>query len=170
MAEKKVEAIVSAGHTGAMVAGGLRLRRFLAGVRRPGILAVMPTLKGPCVILDVGANVAPKPTDLFQYAVMGSMFARHILKREKPTIGLMNVGEEEGKGHDLAKDTHALFNASGLKDSFIGNVEGRDIHRGKCDVIMAQRLRFFLTAALAQHFAHKNSRCHAAAASKVVES
>jgi phosphate acyltransferase len=136
LAEKKVEAIVSAGNTGAMVAGGLRLRRFLAGVRRPGIGAVMPTLRGPCVILDVGANVSPKPQDLFQYGVMGSIFAKHVLKREKPTIGLMNVGEEEGKGHDLAKDTHALFNASGLKDSFIGNVEGRDIHRGKADVVV----------------------------------
>ena len=110
LAERKVEAIVSAGNTGAMVAGGLRLRLFLKDVRRPGIAAVMPTLKGPCVLLDVGANVSPKPEHLFQYGVMGSIFARHILKRDKPTIGLMNVGSEEDKGHDLAKETHALFN------------------------------------------------------------
>src|SRR5271154_3448797 len=71
LAERKVEAIVSAGNTGAMVAGGLRLRRFLKGVRRPGIAATLPTLKGPCVLLDVGANVNPKPEDLFQYGVMG---------------------------------------------------------------------------------------------------
>src|SRR5437764_15206999 len=102
LAERKVEAIVSAGHTGAMVAGGLRLRRFLKNVRRPGIAAVMPTLKGPCVLLDVGANVKPKSSHLFQYGVMGSIFARHILGREQPTIGLMNVGSEEQKGHDLA--------------------------------------------------------------------
>jgi glycerol-3-phosphate acyltransferase PlsX len=136
LAERKVEAIVSAGNTGAMVAGGLRLRRFLKNVRRPGIAAVMPTLRGPCVLLDVGANVNPKPEHLFQYGVMGSIFARHILQRQQPTIGLMNIGSEEQKGHDLAKDTHALFNASPLREQFIGNVEGRDINRGVCDVIV----------------------------------
>src|SRR5438876_9139156 len=136
LAERKVDAIVSAGNTGAMVAGGLRLRRFLKNVRRPGIAAVMPSLRGPCVLLDVGANVNPKPTHLFQYGIMGSIFARHILQRERPTIGLMNIGSEEQKGHDLAKDTHALFNASHLRESFIGNVEGRDINRGACDVIV----------------------------------
>ncbi len=136
LAERKVSAIVSAGNTGAMVAGGLRLRRFLKNVRRPGIAAVMPSLRGPCVLLDVGANVSPKPTHLFQYGVMGSIFARHILQRERPTIGLMNVGSEEQKGHDLAKETHALFNASPLREQFVGNVEGRDIQRGVCDVIV----------------------------------
>src|SRR6266404_2259287 len=112
LAERKVEAIVSAGNTGAMVAAGLRLRLFLKNVRRPGIAAVMPTLKGPCVLLDVGANVSPKPEHLYQYGVMGSIFARHILQREEPSIGLMNVGAEEQKGHDLAKETLALFLAS----------------------------------------------------------
>src|SRR5256885_2059274 len=136
LAEHKVEAIVSAGNTGAMVAGGLRLRLFLKNVRRPGIAAVMPTLKGPCVLLDVGANVSPKPEHLFQYGVMGSIFARHILQREEPSIGLMNVGSEEAKGHDLAKETHALFNSSPLRERFIGNVEGRDINKGVCDVIV----------------------------------
>jgi glycerol-3-phosphate acyltransferase PlsX len=136
LAEKKVNAIVSAGNTGAMVAGGLRLRRFLKNVRRPGIATVMPTLRGPCVMLDVGANVNPKPEHLFQYGIMGSIFARHILKRDQPTIGLMNIGSEEKKGHDLAKDTHALFNASTVKGQFIGNIEGRDIHRGACDVVV----------------------------------
>jgi phosphate acyltransferase len=119
-----------------MVAGGLFLRRFLSNVRRPGIAAVMPTLKGPCVLIDVGANVNPKPEHLFQYGVMGSIFAKHILKRERPTVGLMNVGSEEAKGHDLAKDTHALFNGSPLKDRFVGNVEGRDLQRGAADVVV----------------------------------
>jgi glycerol-3-phosphate acyltransferase PlsX len=136
LAERKVEAIVSAGNTGAMVAGGLRLRRFLKNVRRPGIAAVMPSLRGPCVLLDVGANVNPKPSHLFQYGIMGSIFARHILQRERPTIGLMNIGAEEQKGHDLAKETHTLFNSSHLREQFIGNVEGRDINRGACDVIV----------------------------------
>jgi glycerol-3-phosphate acyltransferase PlsX len=136
LAEHKVDAIVSAGNTGAMVAGGLRLRLFLKNVRRPGIAAVMPTLRGPCVLLDVGANVNPKPEHLFQYGIMGSIFAKHILQREQPTIGLMNVGAEEQKGHDLAKDTHTLFNSSPWRDQFIGNVEGRDINKGACDVIV----------------------------------
>jgi len=138
MAERKVDAIVSAGNTGAMVAGAFRLRRFLKGVRRPGIATVMPTLKGPCVLIDVGANVAPKPSHLFAYGVMGSIFARHILQRERPTIGLMNVGSEEAKGNELAKDTNALFNNSPLKERFIGNIEGRDIHRGACDVVVTE--------------------------------
>jgi phosphate acyltransferase len=136
LAENKVEAIVSAGNTGAMVAGGLRLRRFLKNVDRPGIAMSMPTAKGPCVMIDVGANISPKPEHLYQYGVMGSIFARHIYQREKPTIGLMNVGSEEAKGHDLAKDTHALFNASALHDQFIGNIEGRDIHKGIADVVV----------------------------------
>jgi len=136
LAERKVEAIVSAGNTGAMVAGGLRLRLFLKGVRRPGIAATLPTLKGPCVLLDVGANVNPKPEDLFQYGVMGTMYAKQILKKDKPLIGLMNVGSEEQKGHDLAKETQTLFKNSSLKDNFIGNVEGRDITKGVCDVIV----------------------------------
>jgi glycerol-3-phosphate acyltransferase PlsX len=138
LAERRVDAIVSAGNTGAMVAGGLRLRRFLKGVRRPGIATVMPTLRGPSVLIDVGANVAPKPQHLFAYGVMGGIFAKHILGREKPTVGLMNVGTEDSKGNELAKETHALFNASSLKDRFIGNVEGRDIHRGACDVVVTE--------------------------------
>src|SRR6202007_1797867 len=136
LAEHKVDAIVSAGNTGAVVAGGLRLRRFLKNVRRPGIAAVMPTMRGPCVMIDVGANVSPKPEHLFQYGVMGSIFSRRILHREHPTIGLMNIGSEEQKGHDLAKETHALFNGSALREQFIGNVEGRDINQGVCDVIV----------------------------------
>src|SRR5205823_2560818 len=111
LAQRKVDGIVSAGNTGAMVAGGLFLKRFLKNVKRPGIATVMPTSRGPCVLLDVGANISPKAEHLFQYGVMGSIFAKHILQRSNPTIGLMNVGSEEQKGHDLAKETHALFNA-----------------------------------------------------------
>lgn len=136
LAQKRVEGIVSAGNTGAMVAGGFMLRKYLKGVRRPGIAAVMPSLKGGCVMLDVGANVFPKPEHLYQYGVMGSIFAKNILKKDHPTIGLINVGEEEGKGHDLAKDTRELFIASPLREQFIGNVEGRDICRGGVDVVV----------------------------------
>lgn len=137
LAERKVEAIVSAGNTGAMVAAGLRLRRFLPHVRRPGIAATMPTVQGPCVLLDVGANVSPRPVHLYQYGVMGAIYAKHVLKKQRPTIGLMNVGTEEAKGHELARETHALFDSSPLRDQFIGNIEGRDIHRGVADVIVS---------------------------------
>jgi glycerol-3-phosphate acyltransferase PlsX len=136
LAGHKVDGIVSAGNTGAMVAGGLFLKLFLKNVRRPGIAAIMPTMRGPCVLIDVGANINPKPEHLFQYGVMGSIFAKAVLGRDRPTIGLMNVGSEEQKGHDLAKETHALFNASPLQPQFIGNVEGRDINRGAADVVV----------------------------------
>ena len=136
LAERKVEAIVSAGNTGAMVASGFRLRLFLKGVRRPGIATIMPTLTGSSILLDVGANVSPKPEHLFQYGVMGSIYAKHILKHKKPRIGLLNIGSEEEKGHDLAKETAALFKSSRLRDQYVGNVEGRDINKGVCDVIV----------------------------------
>src|SRR4051812_38462940 len=135
MVGKKVDAIVGAGNTGAMVAGGLLSRRFLRGVRRPGIAAIMPTARGPSAIIDVGANVHPRATHLYQYGVMGAIYAKHIFGKENPTVGLMNVGEEEGKGHDLAVEAYALLKA-GLKDRFVGNIEGRDVHRGAADVIV----------------------------------
>ncbi|HZZ82340.1 MAG TPA: phosphate acyltransferase PlsX [Gemmataceae bacterium] len=135
--QHKVEAIVSAGNTGAMVAGGFLLRLFLPGVKRPGIAALMPTAQGLSVLLDVGANVHPKPEHLYQYGVMGALYAQQILQRDKPKIGLLNVGSEEDKGSTLAKETQELFRASPLKDQFIGNIEGRDIHKGVCEVIVA---------------------------------
>jgi glycerol-3-phosphate acyltransferase PlsX len=136
LAEKKVDGLVSAGNTGAVVAGGLKTRKFLKCVHRPGIATVMPTAKGRCIIIDVGANVFPKPRHLLEYGVMGSVFARKMLGVEQPTIGLMNVGEEEGKGHDLVQKTYDLFRSGPLKDRFVGNIEGRDIHRGAADVVV----------------------------------
>ena len=137
LAEGKAEAVVSAGSTGAMVAGGLRLRRFLKHVKRPAIAAIMPTAKGPCVVLDVGANIEPKPLHLLQYGVMGAIFAKYIFRRETPTIGLLNVGEEEGKGNELAKEAYALLKSAPLVgERFVGNIEGRDIHRGAADVVV----------------------------------
>jgi len=138
LAERKVDAIVSAGHTGAMVAGGFKLKLFLKGVKRPGIATIMPTFQGNSILLDVGANVSPKPEHLYQYGVMGDIFAKHIFGHKKPKIGLLNIGSEEHKGHDLAKDTAALFKKSPLADQFVGNIEGRDINKGVCDVIVTE--------------------------------
>src|SRR5436305_188919 len=120
----------------AVVAGAVKTRKFLRGVHRPGIATVMPTAKGRSVIIDVGANVFPKPRHLLEYGVMGSVFARTILGVGRPTIGLMNVGEEAGKGHDLVRETYDLFRASPLTHAFVGNIEGRDIHRGAADVVV----------------------------------
>ena len=129
--------LVSAGNTGAVVAGGLQDPQ-VPQVRPPSRHrhrhAHRP--KGRCVIIDVGANVFPKPHHLLEYGVMGSVFAQKMLGIERPTIGLMNVGEEEGKGHELVQKTYDLFSTSPLKDRFVGNIEGRDIHRGAADVVV----------------------------------
>ncbi len=134
LAEGAVDGLVSAGNTGAVVAGAIKTRKFLKCVQRPGIATVMPTARGRCVIMDVGANVFPKPRHLLEYGVMGSVFANKILGIERPTIGLMNVGEEEGKGHELVQKTYELFRSGPFRDRFAGNIEGRDIHRGAVDV------------------------------------
>ncbi|MCS7021189.1 MAG: phosphate acyltransferase PlsX [Gemmataceae bacterium] len=136
LAEHRVDGLVSAGNTGAVVAGGLKTRRFLPCVHRPGIAAVMPNARGQSVVIDVGANVFPKPRHLLEYAVMGSVFARELLKIPRPAVGLMNVGEEEGKGHELVQKSYELLRQGPLREQFVGNVEGRDIPRGAADVIV----------------------------------
>jgi len=138
MAEKNVDAVVSAGHTGAVVAAGLRTRLFLKNLKRPGIAVALPTLKGRAVLLDVGANPAARPEHLYQYGVMGAIYAKEILGIEQPRIGLMNIGSEEGKGNDLYRETHTLLTQSRLKDRYIGNVEGRDLYAGGVDVIICE--------------------------------
>ncbi|HUQ68546.1 MAG TPA: phosphate acyltransferase PlsX [Planctomycetaceae bacterium] len=138
MAAKEVDAVVSAGHTGAMVAAGLRTRLFLPGVKRPGIAVPMPTLKGRAVLMDVGANPAARPEHLLQYAVMGSIYAREILGVANPTVGLMNIGSEDGKGNDLVRDTQLLLDKCAFQDRYIGNVEGRDLYHGSADVVICE--------------------------------
>lgn len=136
LATKQVDGLVSAGNTGAVVGAGLFTRRFLKGIRKPGIAAVLPTYTGKVVILDVGANVHPKPSHLLHYGLMGAAFAEKMLGVATPRIGLLNVGSEDSKGHDLVQQALALFRASPLNAKFIGNVEGRDVHSGHCDVIV----------------------------------
>lgn len=136
LAEGAVDGLVSAGNTGAVVAGAVKTHKFLKGVHRPGIATVMPTARGRSVLLDVGANVFPKPRHLLEYGVMGLALARKLLDLDRPTVGLLNVGEEEGKGHELVQKTYALFRDGPLKEHFYGNVEGRDLHRGTVDVVV----------------------------------
>jgi glycerol-3-phosphate acyltransferase PlsX len=132
--EKKVDALVTAGNTGAAVCAATLCLRTLEGIERPGISIVIPTLTDVSFLIDVGANINPKPEHLLHYAIMGDVYMRYVLNRKEVKIGLLNVGEEESKGTTLIKETHRLLDASPL--NFIGNIEGRDIFTGKCDVIV----------------------------------
>ena len=133
--EKRVAGFLTAGNTGAAMATAKMVLGALPGVDRPGLAIVVPTLSGsPSILLDVGANVDCKPSNLEQFAVMGELYARSVLKIPRPRVGILSVGEEEGKGNDLTRDTYALLKQ--LPINFIGNVEGRDIYNGNCDVIV----------------------------------
>ena len=138
MAAGDADAVVSAGNTGAVVAAGLRTRLFLKGVKRPGIAVRMPTVKGTCVLIDVGANPAARPEHLAQYGLMGAVFARGFLGAKSPRIGLLNIGSEEGKGTDLYRETHTLLANSAIREHYIGNIEGRDVFHGDVDVIICE--------------------------------
>ena len=133
--EGQADAFVSAGNTGAVMAASLFVLGRLPGVARPSLLGYFPTTKGQCVVLDVGSNVDCKPEHLVQFAHMGSTYARLILKVEDPVVGLLNIGEEPGKGNEQAKAAFDLLHdASGL--NFFGNVEGRDVLRHGADVVV----------------------------------
>src|SRR3989338_11654072 len=136
--EKKVDAIVSAGNTGAVVCAATLKCRLLHGIERAGIGIVMPTLKGPMLMIDGGANIDAKPSHLLQYGIMASAYSEYILNKKSPRVGLLNVGEEESKGTGFLKETYSLLESSGL--NFIGNVEGKDFFVGDCDVIVCDGL------------------------------
>jgi glycerol-3-phosphate acyltransferase PlsX len=138
IAAHEADAVVSAGNTGAVVAAGLRTRLFLKGVKRPGIAVTLPNMKGSSVLIDVGANPACRAEHLFQYAIMGSIYAREILGVAEPRIGLMNIGSEEGKGNDLYRETHQLLANSSFRSSYVGNVEGRGVYHGDADVLICE--------------------------------
>ncbi len=133
--EKKAHAFVSAGNTGAMMAASTLLTGRIKGVSRPTIGASFPTESGGiCNVYDVGSSVDSKPSHLFEYAVMGSIFVGEMQGIENPTVGLMSVGEEEEKGNEVSKAASILLKESKL--NFVGNVEGRDILGGKVDIVI----------------------------------
>lgn len=138
MAGREVDAVVSAGNTGAVVAAGLRTRLFLKGVKRPGIAVTLPTARGQSVLIDVGANPAARPEHLYQYGIMGAVYAREVLGIADPSIGLMNIGSEDEKGNELYRQTHRVLAQSGLKDRYVGNVEGRGLYQGEADVLVCE--------------------------------
>jgi len=133
----QTDAVISAGNTGACVAGCQIRMRNLEGVNRSGIAVVLPTLGGPVTMSDVGANVACKPINLYQYAVMASVYSTQMLGIENPRIGLMSIGEEDAKGNELVKKTRELLK-SDKQMNFIGNLEGHDIFNGVCDVAICE--------------------------------
>lgn len=127
------DAVVSAGHTGAAVASSTLKLRTLEGVERAGIACPMPNLTlGTCHLLDGGANVDSRPTHLFHYAIMGSIYRKYVMGVANPVVGVLSNGEEEGKGNELTKEVTELLRASRL--NFMGNVEGRDVFLSPVDV------------------------------------
>ncbi|MEO6828405.1 MAG: phosphate acyltransferase PlsX [Acidobacteriaceae bacterium] len=133
--EGSAAGFITAGNTGAAMATAKMVLGTLPGVERPALVAVLPTSTGhPCLLLDVGANVDCKPKNLEQFAIMGEMYARSVLKIERPRVGLLSIGEEEGKGNELTREAFPLLKQ--LPIHFLGNVEGRDIYNGRADVVV----------------------------------
>lgn len=133
--EGEADAFVSAGSTGAVMASSLFTLRPLPGVERPPVGAILPTARGHSLLLDAGANIGCKPQHLVQFAHLGSVYAKDAMGRDDPKIGLLNIGEEPGKGDELSIETHELLSQeTGV--NFVGNIEGRDIVRGDCDVVV----------------------------------
>jgi len=132
--EKKIDAFVSCGNTGAVVSAATLMVRLIDGVERPGIGIFIPTAKGVSLMIDVGANISPKPLHLLQYGIMASKYYSILFNKKTPKIGLLNIGEEESKGSDFVKTVHKLFSASSL--NFTGNIEAKRIFSGDCDCIV----------------------------------
>ncbi|MEM9665816.1 MAG: phosphate acyltransferase PlsX [Bacteroidota bacterium] len=129
------DAFVSGGNTGAVMAASLFLLGRAQGVSRPSVIGFFPTTTSYCIVLDVGTNVDCKPEHLVQFAKMGAVYARRVMDRPEPRVGLMNVGEEPGKGNEVVKATYELLReATGF--DFVGNIEGRDVFHHAADVVV----------------------------------
>ncbi|MFQ5431775.1 MAG: phosphate acyltransferase PlsX [Nitrospinota bacterium] len=127
-------AFVSAGNTGAVMAAGSLLLRTIPGISRAAIAIMLPTAKGYSVLLDAGANVDCKPRTLFEFGIMGSAYAAHMLDKEQPVVSILSIGEEESKGNDIVREAASLLQKSGL--NFTGNIEAKEVYRGTVDVIV----------------------------------
>lgn len=131
----QADAVVSAGNTGALMAGASLLVGRIPGVTKPALAPILPTQDGQGVVaVDIGATMDPRPENLYQFAVMGNLYAQTIFGLDRPRVGLLNVGVEPEKGNELAKQTYKLLSESPL--NFVGNVEARDIMQGVCDVLV----------------------------------
>lgn len=147
-----IQAFAGAGNTGAMMVGAVLSVKPVEGVQRPCILSLLPKVTGGYgILLDVGSNVDCKPDLLFQFALLGSIYAQHVLKINNPKIGLLNIGEEPEKGNQLAQQTHILLKESN-ELNFVGNIEGRDFWNSKADVIVADGFTGNVALKLAESF------------------
>jgi len=135
---KKADAVISAGNSGATMAAAIRKLGRLKGISRPGIASFFPTLKEPVMLMDIGANVDCRPQHLLQFAIMAASCSSLLNGIDRPRIGLLSIGEEASKGNALIKETHSLLTSGSL--NFIGNVEGRDVYKGDVDVIICDGL------------------------------
>ena len=128
------EAVVSAGNTGAAMAAATMILRPIKGIDRPAIATLLPTQKGAAIMLDGGANVDCKASQLFQFGIMGHVFAKSVFRKPSPAVGLLAIGEEDSKGNDVTKEAFLLLKQSHL--NFVGNVEGKHFFRGMADVVV----------------------------------
>lgn len=160
LATGKVDAFISAGNTGAMLVGALYSIKAIEGVIRPSIATIVPKENGKTgVLLDVGLNADCKPEQLNQFAILGSLYAQHVLGVENPKVGLINVGEEEGKGNILAQATYPLMKENS-SINFIGNIEGRDMFVDKADVMVCEGFTGNIILKLAESFYDLTQRKH----------
>jgi glycerol-3-phosphate acyltransferase PlsX len=132
--DQRADAFVSAGSTGAVTAASTLVIGRLPGVRRPGIAALIPTRSGVTLVLDVGANSDAKPAHLLQFAAMGRIYSRSVLGVEEPRVGILNIGEERGKGNELTQESWTLLEAH--EPGFVGNIEGKHLFQGGADVVV----------------------------------
>jgi glycerol-3-phosphate acyltransferase PlsX len=152
LATGKIDAFISAGNTGAMLVGAMFSIKAIEGVLRPTIATIIPKTNGATgLLLDVGLNADCKPENLNQFAILGSLYAKHILDIANPKIGLMNVGEEEGKGNILAQATYPILKEN-TDVNFIGNIEGRDIFNDKADVMVCDGFTGNIVLKMAESF------------------
>ena len=136
--DKKIDAFVSCGNTGAVTSAATLMVQLIEGAERPGIAVMVPTIKGASLLIDAGANINPKPLHLLQYGIMASLYYDVVVGKKNPTIGLLNIGEEASKGSGLMKIVHKLFVSSPL--NFVGNVEAGEIFSGCCDCVICDGL------------------------------
>jgi glycerol-3-phosphate acyltransferase PlsX len=134
VAKKEADCIVSSGNTGALMVLARKHLKMIPGIDRPAIAAPLPTLRGKSIVLDLGANIDCSPEHLIQFALMGCVYAKSVLEIKKPTIGLMNVGEEEQKGNELVRNAAQQLREMKLPGKFVGFIEGNDIGKGTVDV------------------------------------
>ncbi|MFW6035953.1 MAG: phosphate acyltransferase PlsX [Halothermotrichaceae bacterium] len=131
-----VDAYISAGNTGAVMAGSLFNVKRIKGIKRPSIIINFPSINGQTIVMDNGANTDSTPENLLQFAVMGQIYAEKLIGLDNPRIGLLSIGEEKEKGNKLVKESYQLLENDKRINNFIGNVEGRDIFNGSCDLVI----------------------------------